>query len=161
AQTGLYADGKKGIRRVSDPVLRARDMDLDGVQAEVIFGILGAATKLNDHEAATEMFRIYNDWLVDFCQQDPDRFIGLACLPYGDIDAAVKEIYRVAKLGPARHGALLLLGHGAHVASRVGAALEGCQRREPAAALPHLPGPGPERLRAAEGTDPARRLLHG
>src|SRR5262249_20341204 len=60
AQTGLYADGKKGIRRVSDPVLRARDMDLDGVQAEVIFGILGAATKLNDHEAATEMFRIYN-----------------------------------------------------------------------------------------------------
>ena len=26
-------------------------------------------------------------------------FIGLACLPYGDIDAAVKEIYRVAKLG--------------------------------------------------------------
>ena len=45
------------------------------------------------------MFHIYNDWLVDFCGHDPDRFIGLACLPYGDIDAAVKEIYRVAKLG--------------------------------------------------------------
>jgi len=29
----------------------------------------------------------------------PDRQIGLACLPYGDIDAAVKEIHRVAKLG--------------------------------------------------------------
>ena len=25
--------------------------------------------------------------------------LGLACLPYGDIDAAVKEIYRVARLG--------------------------------------------------------------
>ena len=45
------------------------------------------------------MFRIYNDWLVDFCQHDPARFIGLACLPYGDIDAAVLEIRRVAKLG--------------------------------------------------------------
>jgi len=45
------------------------------------------------------MFRIYNDWLVDFCRYHPDRYIGLACLPYGDIDAAVKEIYRVAKLG--------------------------------------------------------------
>ncbi|HEY7040152.1 MAG TPA: amidohydrolase family protein [Methylomirabilota bacterium] len=99
AATGLYEDGKKGLRRPTDPVLRAKDMDRDGVQAEVIYGILGAATRLNDHEAATEMFRIYNDWLVEFCRHDSDRFIGLACLPYGDIDAAVQEVYRVAKLG--------------------------------------------------------------
>ena len=99
ATTGLYADGKKGILRPTDPALRAKDMDRDGVQAEVIFGILGAATRLGDHEAATEMFRIYNDWLVAFCRHDPDRYIGLACLPYGDIAAAVAEIRRVAKLG--------------------------------------------------------------
>ena len=99
AATGLYADGQKGVRRVSDPVLRAKDMDRDGVQAEVMYGILGAATRLNDHEAATEWFGVCNNWLVDFCRHDPSRFIGLACLPYGDIDAAVKEIYRVAKLG--------------------------------------------------------------
>ena len=99
AKTGLYEDGKKGIRRPSDPVLRAKDMDRDGVQAEVLYGILGAATKLSDHEAATEMFRIYNDWLADFIRHDPDRYIGLACLPYGDIDAAVKEIKRVAGSG--------------------------------------------------------------
>jgi uncharacterized protein len=99
AATGLYEDGARGQRRPTDPVLRAKDMDRDGVQAEVIFGILGAATRLNDPVAANEMFRIYNDWLVDFCKHDPARFIGLACLPYGDIDAAVKEIHRVAKLG--------------------------------------------------------------
>ena len=99
AATGLYEDGKKGNRHPTDPVLRAKDMDRDGVQAEVIFGILGAATRLNDPVAANEMFRIYNDWLVDFCKHDPARFLGLACLPYGDIDAAVKEIRRVAKLG--------------------------------------------------------------
>jgi predicted TIM-barrel fold metal-dependent hydrolase len=98
ASTGLY-DDVKNVRRPTDPALRAKDMDRDGVQAEVIFGILGAATRLNDHEAATEMFRIYNDWLVDFCRYDPNRFIGLACLPYGDIDAAIREIHRVAKLG--------------------------------------------------------------
>ena len=50
-------------------------------------------------DAANDMLRIYNDWLKDFCSHYPDRHIGLACLPYGDIDAAVKEIYRVAKLG--------------------------------------------------------------
>jgi predicted TIM-barrel fold metal-dependent hydrolase len=99
AATGFYEDGKKGRRHPTDPVLRARDMDRDGVQAEVIFGILGAATRLNDPVAANEMFRIYNDWLVAFCQHDPARFIGLACLPYGDIGAAVQEIHRVAKLG--------------------------------------------------------------
>jgi len=99
AKTGLYEDGRKGIRRPSDPVLRAKDMDRDGVQAEVLYGILGAATRLDDHEAATEMFRIYNDWLADFIRHDPDRYIGLACLPYGDIDAAVKEIKRVAGSG--------------------------------------------------------------
>ena len=99
AATGFYEDGKKGHRHPTNPALRAKDMDRDGVQAEVIFGILGAATRLNDPAAANEMFRIYNDWLVDFCKHDPARFIGLACLPYGDIDAAVKEIHRVAKLG--------------------------------------------------------------
>jgi len=99
AATGLYEDGQKGHRRPTDPALRAKDMERDGVDAEVIFGILGAATRLNDPEAANEMFRIYNDWLVDFCKHDPDRFVGLACLPYGDIGAAVQEIHRVAKLG--------------------------------------------------------------
>ena len=99
AETGLYDDGRQDIRRVSDPHLRIRDMERDGVDAEVIYGILGAATRLRDHEAANEMFRIYNDWLGDFCRHYPDRHIGLACLPYGDIDAAVAELRRVAKMG--------------------------------------------------------------
>jgi hypothetical protein len=61
AATGLYEDGKKGIRRPTDPQLRAKDMERDGVEAEVIYGILGAATRLNDREAANEMFQIYNE----------------------------------------------------------------------------------------------------
>jgi len=99
AETGLFADGKKDIRRCSDPHLRLKDMERDGVDAEVIYGILGAASRLNDREASNEMLRIYNNWLKAFCSHYPDRQLGLACLPYGDIDEAVKEIYRVAKLG--------------------------------------------------------------
>src|ERR1700749_621088 len=78
AETGLFADGQKDISRVSDPDLRAKDMDRDGVDAEGIFGILGCASKLKDHEAAAEMFRISNDCLNDFCSPYPDRHIGLA-----------------------------------------------------------------------------------
>ncbi|HUN52538.1 MAG TPA: amidohydrolase family protein [Candidatus Sulfotelmatobacter sp.] len=99
ARTGLYDDGAKGIRRVSDPHLRIKDLDRDGVDAEVIYGILGAASRLDDREAANAMLVIYNDWLKEFCRPYPDRHIGLACLPYGDIDAAVAEVHRVAKLG--------------------------------------------------------------
>jgi predicted TIM-barrel fold metal-dependent hydrolase len=99
AETGMYEDGKRDIRRCSDPHLRIKDMDRDGVDAEVIYGILGAASRLNDREASNEMLRIYNDFLKDFCSHYPDREIGLACLPYGDIGDSVKEIHRVAKMG--------------------------------------------------------------
>jgi len=99
AETGLYEAGKAGEYRPGDPHLRIKEMEKDGVDAEIIFGILGVASRVEDHEAANEMLRIYNDWLKDFCSYYPDRQIGLACLPYGDIDAAVKEVYRVAKLG--------------------------------------------------------------
>ena len=63
------------------------------------FRHLGRRLASRDHEAANECLRIYNDFLKDFCSHYPDRQVGLACLPYGDIDAAVKEVYRVAKLG--------------------------------------------------------------
>ena len=99
ASTGLYDDGKKGIRRLTEVDHRLKDQDRDGVQAEVLYGVLGSSGRLNDPEAAIVMLRIYNDWLKDFCSHYPDRHIGLACLPYGDIDAAVKETYWVAKMG--------------------------------------------------------------
>ena len=139
AETGLYEDGKKGVRRPGDPDQRIKDMDRDGVDAEMIYGILGVASRGHDNEAANEMLRIYNDWLKGFCSHYPDRQIGLACLPYGDIDAAVKEIHRVAKLGLHGPRTVLLVGHGADVASDVGAVVEGRERRAAAAALPHLP----------------------
>ena len=99
AAQGLYSDGEKGIRRLTDPKPRIKDQDLDGVQAEVIYGVLGASMRLNDNEAATELLRIYNEWLADFCAAAPDRFAGLASIPSHDVDAAVAEIQNVAQRG--------------------------------------------------------------
>src|SRR2546422_9839890 len=67
ASTGLYEDGKRGIRRLTDPELRLRDQERDGVQAEVLYGILGTTRRLNDAEAAVEGMRIYNEGLGRFC----------------------------------------------------------------------------------------------
>ena len=102
AATGLYDDGKKGIRRLTDPALRIEDQDRDGVQAEVLYGILGATGRLNDPEAAVEVIRIYNDWLAAFCESHPDRFIGLAAIPNHPLEAALAEVERVAKRGAVR-----------------------------------------------------------
>jgi predicted TIM-barrel fold metal-dependent hydrolase len=102
AETGLYEDGRKGVRRLTDPDLRIKDQDLDGIQAEVLYGILGAAQRLFDAPAATEMMRIYNEWLAEFCATHPDRLGGIASIPNHDMDAAVIEIGRVAERGVAK-----------------------------------------------------------
>src|SRR5215467_13916168 len=102
ASTGLYDDGRNGIRRLTDPELRLKDQERDGVQAEVLYGVLGASMRLNDDEAATEMLRIYNEWLADFCATHPDRYAGLASIPSHSIAAAAEEVRRVAKRGVLR-----------------------------------------------------------
>jgi len=102
AETGLYEDGKRGIRRLTDPALRIKDQDRDGVQAEVLYGVLGATGRLEDPEAAVEVLRIYNEWLAGFCATHPERFAGLASIPNHPIEAAIAEVERVAKRGVLR-----------------------------------------------------------
>ena len=99
ASTGLYTDGTQGISRPTTPELRLQDQDRDGIQAEVMYGLLGAGNKMTDREASVEFYRIYNDWLADFCRHDRTRFVGLASIPSHSVDAAVAETRRAAKLG--------------------------------------------------------------
>ena len=102
AEQGLYEDGKNGIRRLTEPDLRIKDQDLDGVVGEVLYGILGGAARLNDPDASIVMMQIYNDWLAEFTSTYPDRLAGIASIPGHDIDAAVAEIERVAERGVVR-----------------------------------------------------------
>jgi len=82
---------------------RLRDMDRDGVAAEVIFHgsapmrpipLLesGIGVPLSDLELARVGQHIYNQWLADFCSVEPERHVGLAHLPMWDIDAAIEEL---------------------------------------------------------------------
>jgi predicted TIM-barrel fold metal-dependent hydrolase len=102
AATGLYEDGRRGIRRLTDPELRIEDQDRDGVQAEVLYGVLGTTGRMNDPEAAVEVMRVYNEWLADFCSVHPERFAGLASIPNHPLEAAVTEVERVTKRGVLR-----------------------------------------------------------
>lgn len=42
---------------------------------------------------------VFNDWLGEFCSYDPKRLVGIAMIPMDDVDWAIEELERVAKIG--------------------------------------------------------------
>ncbi len=99
AATGLYEDQAQGVMRTTDPALRIREQDRDGVAGEVIYGILGAARRVADAEVGAEMGRIYNDFAAEFRKAAPDRFAMIGCLPANSAVDAATELRRCADLG--------------------------------------------------------------
>jgi predicted TIM-barrel fold metal-dependent hydrolase len=88
-----------------DPDARVKDMDVDGVQAALLFpsfsGFAGGVFhRAKDKDLAAECVRAWNDfYLEEWCGQYPDRFIPLSIVPTWDVDLAVKELRRTAALG--------------------------------------------------------------
>ncbi len=60
------------------PAGRIPDMELDGIEAEVIYTTQGFRMLAFTRDAALQaaLFRGYNNWLAEFCSYDPKRFIG-------------------------------------------------------------------------------------
>jgi predicted TIM-barrel fold metal-dependent hydrolase len=79
---------------------RLKDMDLDGVEAEVIYPSMARILNgLNDAPLQTASLKAYNDWLHEYCSHAPKRLMALAVLSVLDIGWSVKELLRCAKLG--------------------------------------------------------------
>jgi predicted TIM-barrel fold metal-dependent hydrolase len=83
-----------------DPRARLEALDQDGIDAQALYG--DGAMGAKDPELRTVLCRAYNDWLAEFCQVAPERYLGLAVLPIHDPAAAVHEIERAAALGGIR-----------------------------------------------------------
>lgn len=85
---------------------RLADMDLDGVDAEVLYPSVGmSVVQAPDRDYQLACIRANNDWLGEFCARAPRRLAGLALIPVFDVDAAVAEIDRTHRAGLA--GALI------------------------------------------------------
>ena len=96
-QASTYKDARPGGW---DPAERLKDMDLDGVEADVIYTTLGFRQFwLTDAALQRACFRVYNDWLADYCAYAPTRLAGLALISLYDIDEGVKELRRCAQRG--------------------------------------------------------------
>ena len=81
------------------PDLRIGDQEIDGVDAEVIYPILGMNKCLEDPELLRLLYEIYNTWVADFFNANPDRLVALACIPNDDPEIAAGELRRAASLG--------------------------------------------------------------
>jgi predicted TIM-barrel fold metal-dependent hydrolase len=83
-----------------------RDMDLDGVDASVMFPNLSLFVLFtDDHELSMAHARVYNDYIVERYLAYKDRMRPTAAIPLTDIDDAVAEVERIARAGL---GAILL-----------------------------------------------------
>jgi len=84
----------------SDPVERLADMDIDGVDIEVLYCEVSAYRYLYlMREGSHEATRAFNDTLLAFGSVDPRRLVVTVQVPIHDIDFAVEEVQRVASLG--------------------------------------------------------------
>ena len=83
-----------------DKMQRVKEMAADGVSAEVLYPTHGLkALSLHDTALEEACVRVYNDWLIDYCQAAPDRLIGLAMLSMYNIEGAIQEMERCRKAG--------------------------------------------------------------
>jgi predicted TIM-barrel fold metal-dependent hydrolase len=96
-KTGTYADARPGGW---DPAQRLPDMELDGVEAEVLYTTLGFRLFwLKDAGLQRACFRVYNDWLAAYCSYAPKRLKGLALISLYDPKEGAQELQRCANLG--------------------------------------------------------------
>lgn len=93
---------RNGIGREGnhDPKARLADMDLDGVDVEVLYCEFSAFRYLYLIDGGwKEATRAFNDTLFAFQAEDPSRLISSFQIPLHDLDIAIDEVHRVAAEG--------------------------------------------------------------
>jgi predicted TIM-barrel fold metal-dependent hydrolase len=94
-----------------DVNVRLRDMDADGVAAQIIFaggqndtempwvGFGWNAGPKEQQELKEASYRMWNQWISDFVSAAPDRLLGVMQVPIWNIEAAVREVEWCAEHG--------------------------------------------------------------
>lgn len=96
-QSSTYRDARRGGW---DPAERLKDMEIDGVEAEILYTTLGFRQFwLKDAELQRACFRIYNGWLAEYCAYAPRQLTGMALISLYDIGEAVKDLRLSRKQG--------------------------------------------------------------
>jgi len=95
-----------------DAKARLEHMDREHIRAQVIYPNVGGFgsggfLKLGEPELMLDCVRAYNDFLTDWCSQEPSRLLPVTAIPFWDVAASVEELQRCAGAG---HRAVLMCG---------------------------------------------------
>ena len=97
-----HLEGEDNVRNKAgyDPVERLKDHRRDGVDAEIIFPNKGLAMwATQDAEFGAAQCRVWNDWAWETFGKYNDIMSPMAAIMTADVNLAIEEIKRVAKLG--------------------------------------------------------------
>ncbi len=113
-----FADLKRdGADRNWDSTRRTRELEADGVVAEVLFpntvppffpksGLTATAPSEDDFERRLAGLRAHNRWLAAWCDELRGRRAGIGQILFNDVDEAVRDVHWIADHG-LRGGVLL------------------------------------------------------
>ncbi|MGH7966850.1 MAG: amidohydrolase family protein [Candidatus Binatia bacterium] len=84
----------------SNPQARLKDMDAMGVDQTFLYPTWFAEGfhLIEDPDVSYALARAYNNWIADFCQASPDRLFAAAMIPLQNMDYAIAELQRTAKM---------------------------------------------------------------
>jgi predicted TIM-barrel fold metal-dependent hydrolase len=82
-----------------DPRARLADMTLDGIDVAVLFGSSRGPTSVSGGQLRLEpsIARAFNDWMADYCAEDPKRLKAAAWVALHDIESACAEARRAVE----------------------------------------------------------------
>jgi predicted TIM-barrel fold metal-dependent hydrolase len=82
------------------PEAHLADNEADGVYGSVLYPTEGLTLYgVPDSDLLTAVFRVYNDWIAEFCRAAPPRLKGIAMINVDDIPGAIKELERTRAQG--------------------------------------------------------------
>jgi predicted TIM-barrel fold metal-dependent hydrolase len=94
-----YLGGTVG-KHNDDPHVQLKDMDVEGIDVQVIFPSGLSLSSWKNGGAATSHAKAYNDWMAEFCSVDPNRLKAVAQVALQDVKSAIREAHRaVEELG--------------------------------------------------------------
>ncbi len=94
---GIWEDVRKGAY---DPDAMIAENEEDGVWGSCLQPSQGLFWyRIPDSALLSEICRVYNDWIADFCKPYPERLKAIAMLNVDDVDEGCQELERAKKLG--------------------------------------------------------------
>ncbi|MDP2014936.1 MAG: amidohydrolase family protein, partial [Actinomycetota bacterium] len=99
-QAQLDLQQERARNEQNDLGYRLKVMAEDGISAECVFPTIGLYLwDMDDAALGGACCEIYNDWIFDALESKSDRHSCAGLIPTWNIDAAVREVRRVAAMG--------------------------------------------------------------